>query len=205
MLRLALAATLALSTGSCAGKSRVMYAAPEVPVADVAADEPAPATPVALVAAPPAAPPPAPPREEAPRARMPRPVVAIFDVQDATRQLDAALLDQLTEYLAAQLVEVARFRVVPRNQLRSQLAAEKAGTYDACFEESCQIELGKAVAAEKSLATKLLRVGDACAMTATLYDLRSETTETAASGEGECSANALMGNAKTLAANLADR
>jgi hypothetical protein len=151
------------------------------------------------------------PAAAAPAIAAPRPaprassVVAVFDVEDGSRALEPGTLDQLTEYLAAQLVEAAGFRVVPRNQLRARLAAEKAGSYDACFDESCQIELGKALAAEKSLATKLLKVGRSCALAATLYDLRSETTEAASTVESDCSADALMVGVKRLAAKLAER
>jgi hypothetical protein len=150
--------------------------------------------------------PPPPPAVEAPVVRPPRAksaVVAVFDVQDSGGKLDHHLLEQLTEYLAAQLIEVARYRVVPRAELRHRLAEEKKGSYQACFDESCQIELGKAVAAEKSLQTKLLKVGATCAITATLYDLKSETTEAASSVEGDCSENALLKNMKQLAQKLA--
>jgi hypothetical protein len=137
-----------------------------------------------------------------PSPRRPGAVVAVFDVQDASGRLKADLLDQLTEYLAAQIVEVARYRVVPRDQLRSRLLEEKKESYKGCYDESCQIELGKAVAAEESLQTKLLRVGSTCAITATLYDLKSETTDLAGSVDGDCSENVLMGNMRRLAEKL---
>jgi hypothetical protein len=119
-------------------------------------------------------------------------VVAVFNIEDAGRQLDAKVAEQLTEYLSTKIAEVMHFRVVPRDQIRTRLDDEKASSYKACFSEECQIELGKAVAAQKSLATKLLRVGNSCALTSTLYDLKSETTEQAASARTECSDNALM-------------
>lgn len=132
-------------------------------------------------------------------------VVAVFDVQDSSSSLGEGTIDQSTEYLAAQLVEQAQFRIVPRAQLRSRLLDEKRESYQACFDELCQIELGKAVAAEKSLQTRLLRIGATCALTATLYDLRSETTEGAATIEGDYSENGLTGIAKRLAQKLAGR
>ncbi|HSA24008.1 MAG TPA: hypothetical protein P5076_21290, partial [Myxococcota bacterium] len=89
----------------------------------------------------------------------PAPVVAVFDIQDASRMLPRAEdRDQLTEYLAAQLTELAGFRVVPRDQLRARLQQQKTVGYQQCYDQSCQIELGKAMAAEKSLSTKLLKV-----------------------------------------------
>ena len=86
-------------------------------------------------------------------------IVAVFDIQDHTGGMDEKTLDQLTEYLAAQVTQRAGFKVVPRDQLRSRLAAEKVKSYRKCVDQRCQIELGKAMAAQKSLATKLLKVG----------------------------------------------
>jgi hypothetical protein len=43
--------------------------------------------------------------------------------------------------------------------MRDRIASDKAESYRACVDQSCQIELGKAMAAQKSLATKLIRVG----------------------------------------------
>jgi hypothetical protein len=129
-------------------------------------------------------------------------VIAVFDVQDAAKSFDGPTTDQLTEYLVARVSEVG-YRVVPRDQLRTQLVEAKVEGYKECFEQSCQIELGKAAAAEKSLATKILRIGDACAMTSTLYDLKSETTERAASARTDCSASALLGGVDRIVEQLA--
>jgi hypothetical protein len=52
--------------------------------------------------------------------------------------------------------------------------------------------MGKALAAQKSLATKILRVGKRCAITSTLYDLKTETAEKSALSRTECSDDALM-------------
>jgi hypothetical protein len=129
-------------------------------------------------------------------------VLAIFDVEDASKQFDAAVTDQLTEYIAARVSGLAGYRVIPRDQVRARLQEQKAEGYKACYEESCQIEIGKALAAEKSLTTKLLRVGDACLMTSTLFDLKTETTERAASAKTPCGATALVGGVDQIMEQL---
>jgi hypothetical protein len=129
-------------------------------------------------------------------------IVAVFDVADPSQRFPAETLVQLTDYLAARLTEFASFKVVPRDQLRRQLLDEKSGTYQACFEQSCQIELGKALAAQKSLATKLLRVGTKCAITGVLFDLRSETTDRSTTVRTECSDDALMDGMDQLSRQL---
>ncbi|MBW2736878.1 MAG: hypothetical protein JRH20_31225 [Deltaproteobacteria bacterium] len=130
-------------------------------------------------------------------------IVAVFDIEDRVGLLDAKTRGQLTEYLAAGVTRFAGYQVVPRDQLRRRLAAEKRKSYKLCVEQRCQIELGKAVAAKKSLATKLLKVGKQCAFTALLYDLRTETTERAAQVRTACDQDALLGGVEKLAKQLA--
>jgi hypothetical protein len=148
--------------------------------------------------------PPRPPRPAPPTpARRGKPfIVAVFDVEDATSRWKDKTLSQLTDYLAAKITEVG-YRVVPRNQLRARLVEEKKEGYKTCFDETCQIELGKAVAAQRSLSTKLLQIGTSCAISSTLFDLKTETTERAASVRTDCSENGLMEGMEKIARQLA--
>ena len=79
----------------------------------------------------------------------------------------------------------------------------QCSSYKQCFDQTCQIELGKAISAQKSLAVKLLRVGGKCAITASLCDLATETTERGASTRTECSDEALMDGMDHVARQLA--
>lgn len=119
-------------------------------------------------------------------------IVAVFDVQDLSRKFKKRTLEQLTEYLSARITQVTRYRVVPRDQLRSRLFEQKRGTYRACYEETCQIELGKALAAQKSLSTKILKVGKRCAISSILYDFKTETAEQSALVRTDCDEDSLM-------------
>jgi hypothetical protein len=133
-----------------------------------------------------------------------RAIVAVFDVDDQARALRAAALAQLTEYLATKVTQ-AGYQVVPRDQLRSRISAEKRESYKSCFEQRCQIELGRALAAQKSLATKLLRVGGQCVLTSQLYDLKTETAERAASAKSaSCGEGALLVAIDELARQLSN-
>lgn len=119
-------------------------------------------------------------------------IVAVFDVQDMSRKFKKRTLQQLTEYLSARITQVTRYRVVPRDQLRARLFEEKRGTYRECYEETCQIELGKALAAQKSLSTKILKVGTRCAISSILYDFKTETAEQSALVRTDCDEDSLM-------------
>jgi hypothetical protein len=149
-------------------------------------------------------PPPKPPTKTK-AAIKPGTVIAVFDVADPSGILKAPTLEALSEYLAAQLTATAGAKVVPRAQLRKRLVKERKNSYKRCFDESCQIEMGKAVAAQKSLATKILRVGKLCAIAASLFDLRSETTEGAATVDTSCKEDALLAGIKALVRKLAGK
>jgi len=129
-------------------------------------------------------------------------IVAVFDIHDASRKLDGDVLAQLTIYLGTQLTKSGTFKVIPMNQIRARLLDEKAGTYKKCYDESCQIELGKALSAQKSLATTLIQVGSQCAVTANLFDLKTETAEKGASVETGCLPDELLKAIRDIAQQL---
>jgi hypothetical protein len=114
--------------------------------------------------------------------------IAVFDVADRTGVLSAAQREQLSEYLASRLAQQPGYGVAPRGRVRAQLTAQRKASYRDCYDASCQIEIGRALAAQKSLSTQLLQIGTGCALAANLYDLRTETTEQAATVSCRCAA-----------------
>jgi hypothetical protein len=129
-------------------------------------------------------------------------VLAAFDVFDSANNLDPLSRDQLSEYVAVRMTQSLGYRVVPRAEIKERLHDDKQSSYRPCVDQSCQIELGKALAAQKSLATTLIRVGGTCALTATLFDLKSETAEMAASVRTECSKDSLLQGVDALVTDL---
>ncbi len=110
----------------------------------------------------------------------------------------------MTDYLAAQLAASGRYQIIPRGRLRARLTREKSGTFRDCYDEHCQIELGKALAAQETLATRLLKAGpNRCSLTSMLYDLRRETSARAASAEQGCSKREILVGLRALARQLA--
>jgi TPR repeat protein len=130
-------------------------------------------------------------------------VVAVFEIMDRSpKPLKRPALEQLTEYLGAKLGESGRFLIVPTSQLREQLASAKKESYKSCFDQACQIEIGKAVAAEKSLQSELLHIGKTCVLKSSLYDLRTEVGERSASRKTACEEDALLEAVEGVAAQL---
>jgi hypothetical protein len=148
----------------------------------------------------PSGPPPGEPKAAEP-SRPPAPIVAVLEIEDGRGRLEPRALDQLSEYLATKLAS-GGYQVVPRDRLRRRLLLSKAEGYRPCVDESCQIELGKAVAAQKTLATKVLGVGAECTLTSTLYDLRLEVAERAALARSACDTEALVAGIDRLVSEL---
>jgi len=141
---------------------------------------------------------------KAPEPAARREVLAVFDVQDVANQFKdrEAELSQLTAFLATAMAATGKFTVVPREQLRDRLVDEKKASYRQCFDNACQIEMGKAVSAQKTLATQLLKVGSKCAVVANLYDLHTETASSAAMVQTECDADRLLGAMQEVSAQI---
>src|SRR5262249_35929284 len=126
-------------------------------------------------------------------------VLAVFDVEDKSGKIAREVLEQLSGYLATRLSELGGFQVLPRSDLRARLGESKADSYRTCFDEACQIELGKALAAQVVLSTRILKVGNQCALSSNLQNLKTETSVGAASVRTDCSTNNLMDAADKLA------
>ena len=137
------------------------------------------------------------------RVKKDRSIVAVFPIQDSAGGFPEKTLEQLTEYLAVQLTNKIGYKVVPGDQLRGRMIEAKKDGYKACYDQSCQIELGRAVAAQKSISAKLLKIGNKCAITVSVYDLKSESSERAASVHTDCSSDALLIGVDNISGELA--
>jgi hypothetical protein len=137
------------------------------------------------------------------------PVIAVFEIEDSRsgqERLGDRKRSDLTSYLASLLADKGVYQLVPSTQLQSALRDVKKASYEACYDERCQIEIGKAVAAEKTVAVRILKVGSKCAVTASLFDLRKEATESSATEKTACGeeeiVRALEAIAETLRTNV---
>lgn len=109
---------------------------------------------------------------------------------------------KLDDYFVAKIAESGRFRVVPRKELEAQLRDKKVESYNACYDQACQIEIGREVAAEKVLDTKIMEIAGECAVSATIYDLRTNATEGGASVKAGCSEKEVVASIEAVVARL---
>jgi len=121
-----------------------------------------------------------------------RPIVAVFDVEAKGIKLSVSLLERLSDYLSSRLAETGRYMVIPRDDLKKRLLGQKSKSYKQCYDRSCQIEMGREMAADKTIATRVIKFGSRCMLTSTLYDLKKAATEIAATVKGKCGEEELV-------------
>ena len=136
------------------------------------------------------------------RAGEQRPIVVVFNVEATGVRLSKQYLNGLADYLSSRLTESGAYQVVPRDQVKQRLVQQKKGSYKECYDQSCQIEIGKELAAEKTLSTKVIKLGNRCTVTLTFYDLKKSTTESAATQHGQCGENKVIESVDKALAKL---
>jgi len=131
-----------------------------------------------------------------------KPIVAVFDLEDKGVGLSKALCSRLSDYMSMTLAATGRYQVVPRDQLKKRLVQQKRDSYKQCYDQTCQIEIGKELAAQKSLTTKAMKLGSKCVVTTVLFDLKKATSERGASAEGDCSEDGIVKSIKSVVQKL---
>jgi TPR repeat protein len=131
-----------------------------------------------------------------------QPIVAVFEIKSEGARMSKKLLEQLTTYLSNQLTASGLYKVVPRDQIKASIQAKKKESYKSCYKQSCQIEIGKELAANKIVSTNVLKIGKQCIMTTTVYDLAKSTTDQAAAQKGGCKDGDLLRSIDGVLAKL---
>ena len=134
-----------------------------------------------------------------------RPVIAVFNVEFKNLKFKKPSVDAMNEFLSAQVAASGVFETVPRGQLKAMLSEQKSRSYQQCIDEKCQIEIGKELAAQKSLSSQVLRLGQRCTTTLKLHDLKKSSTEDAVTVKGECTEAGIGESLEKAVAQLAVR
>jgi hypothetical protein len=137
-------------------------------------------------------------------------VIAVMDVEDLNAQsrdkaIDPGLVknlgDQLRIFVAQRGVRTVD-RGAQEKMIGEQISAMKKESYKTCYDDSCQVELGKALAASHILRSRITRFGKRCVLNAELIDLKSEVTMAASSSQGDCEAEGFLTMSENVATNL---
>jgi hypothetical protein len=130
------------------------------------------------------------------------PVVAVFDIENRGSPLSKEQLITLTDYLGTKLGEQGMYRIIPRRDIHARLTQVKKESYKECYDQSCQIEIGRELAAEYTISSSIGRVGELCLITASLYDLRKAATARTATARGPCTEEELVNAIEEVADKL---
>ena len=133
------------------------------------------------------------------------PVVAVFEIENRGSPLSADQLITLTEYLGTKLGERGMYRIIPRQEIRARLTEQKKESYKECFDQSCQIEIGRELAAEFTVSSTIGKIGKLCLITASIYDLRKAATAKTATAKGPCQVEDLVTAIEEVADKLQGR
>jgi hypothetical protein len=136
-------------------------------------------------------------------------VVAVMEVKDLNAGSKGAIGDDLIRNLGSQLrIELAKrgAKTVDKSAqdevLREQVKEIKNDSYKTCYDDSCQVELGKALAASHILRSQVTRFGSRCVLNAELFDLRREVTIAASSSRGDCEPEGFLRMSEEVANGL---
>ena len=110
-----------------------------------------------------------------------RPLLAVMDVADSDGVLDSAVTNNLTEYLRGLLAETGRYVVIDRGRqaaaVKQLIRKEKRESYKECYDRSCQVPLGRSLAADRILITSMMRIGSRIIVKAEIVDLATEASQ----------------------------
>ncbi|MCK5804939.1 MAG: SUMF1/EgtB/PvdO family nonheme iron enzyme [Lentisphaeria bacterium] len=138
-----------------------------------------------------------------PRAALAKPTAAVFPIQKPRGvRLSAATLDTLWETLTAKLTTAGAYLIVPTTRLKRKLRAQVKRSYKRCYRRSCQIAIGRELAAQKAISTRISRIGRVCLVIIKVWDVRKATAERAATAKGKCSPTALLSAVESAAAQV---
>ena len=129
-------------------------------------------------------------------------VVAVFDVETKGVKLTDEERERLGDFLASKLAESGLFQVVPRAQLQQRLLEQKTSSHKACYDQACQVELGRELATQKTISTQVIQLGSQCAVTVTLYDLKKAASERGATVQGPCDLDGIVASLDQAAGQL---
>ncbi|MEQ8276699.1 MAG: hypothetical protein RMA76_15220 [Deltaproteobacteria bacterium] len=120
-------------------------------------------------------------------------VVAVMNMRGT--QDDARVTEAMTRQLRTSASE-RRLKVVSSSaqdqELKRIVNEAKAETFKECYDEACQVELGKALAASHLLVSSLERFGGQCTVAWEILELKGETTVCGSSQRGGCEESDLL-------------
>lgn len=137
-------------------------------------------------------------------------VIAVMEVEQVEttgKSVDGQMVKNLGDQLRIFIAQ-SGVRTIDRGSqeraFKDQIQTMKSESYKECYDNSCQIELGKALAASHILRSRIAQFGSKCVLNAELIDLRSEVTVKASSARGACEPEGFLGMSEEVAQTLVE-
>jgi len=118
-------------------------------------------------------------------------IVLIFPIKVTGLTITDGQRAQLKDYLDTRLTMEGVYKVMPESQIKRDLGKAKLDSYNDCYDESCRIDLTKTVYADRCVSVEVLAESRSCRVTAKLFDIAQEATETAADVPTTCDFDAI--------------
>ncbi len=131
-------------------------------------------------------------------------IVAVFEIENRGTSLTKDELIALSDYLGNKFAEQGNYQIIPRDEIRKRILSQKEASYKACYDQHCQIEIGRELAAQFTVSSSVSKVGTICLVNSALYDLRMAATAKTATAEGGCTPEELFGALKKVAIRLGE-
>ena len=119
-------------------------------------------------------------------------IVAVFNVEFSGVRMAGRVRDALRDYIETRLTSSGAYEVVPPDQLKKALSKQKIRSYKKCYKQSCQISIGQELSADRTLSTKVTRIGRTCMVSMKLYHLKRMTSEKGETARGKCTEQGIM-------------
>lgn len=131
-----------------------------------------------------------------------RPIVAVFEIQDETRELSEEQLLNYSEDFAALVDRDGVFRTIYPSAIRKTLALSKQDSLLGCNNRPCWIQAGRALGATKILITTLHEKQGQCTFRSILLDLNRNAPGLTRTIEDSCVQESLVFGLLGLMPNL---
>lgn len=126
-------------------------------------------------------------------------VLAVLEPVDSEGILRPAARSALGDHISGVLGRIEGVSVIPSDQVRDLAAQKKTETYEGCYDQKCQIEIGMELAAQKLFILRISKLGQGCFAKAELLDLKKSASEWSGSVRGSCVEDELVHSFELLA------
>jgi len=134
------------------------------------------------------------------------PVVAVFDIQSQSKRFKARFVRKLTDQFRVKLAETKKLIIVDRGEqereLKALLVEQQKASYKACIDEACQIPLGKMLAANQLLRTRISRFGKTYVLSSEILDVATGGSSNAATVKVDGTEDGMLAAVEILAGKL---